>query len=788
MGILGGKRYYTVPKRGDNAGERRCTVPFPTDDYTPYGYLDTPTHTRNLTPRGVLRSHGAGFRWHFPAHAGMYGGLRETYRAGFRLVLEGATEIGDFDRARSPYHSKNLFTFDVAKGSSQAQITFQLVGEHVLHAEMMADGRPSTSASEETPGPPAAYRRWAVVVEYTRLLSASGQWGESGLVGRIEDGLLVLQGFEDGEAFMVWTSRPWADAGITADATQAAAWSVAGAPGLPQEGFFAATGRRGATVSLHAVLGWDLTAENAEGAEREKNVRQSSARSVPSAVTALQVMMARGRTADDARRHLAQARREAEAERARKLAEDTEFWAAAPRLGSEWPGHWRRGMVYDVETVRMVVRRPTGTYRHVWDAMQIQAPRVVLAEAAMDALLLGYADPALAQELLLSTFLDAPAPNVPCSREDGSYNMVAADGTVCGTAPEWGYPLLVTEWLYALRPDEAWLARLYPRLADYLDWWLTNRRDPDGWLVYACSWESGQDDSPRFGDQPLGGGHPVRHVRPADLQAAVAHACRAMERLAGALGKAFDVPKWRALADEFAGRTDALWLEGATPDARGPEATPRGEAGGGLWSVIGGRYADYDTRAAALTGVDDVMLLAPAALRVATAERLTALVPALQAIDPQQLTWPMLAWTAVEAALAADRFDQAAELAAAVCERAYGFWDVRPARADRTLPGISCEYWPVDGRCGGEGYGWGAFTTHLLLRGLLGFEPDPGALHLRPNLPPAWRVPGRRYAAEISWRGRRLRIELEPLDGRRAAVTVDGRRAECGWGERLAVA
>lgn len=44
---------------------------FPQDEYTPFGYLDISGHSRNLTPRGVLRSHDAGLRWHFrrmPAH------------------------------------------------------------------------------------------------------------------------------------------------------------------------------------------------------------------------------------------------------------------------------------------------------------------------------------------------------------------------------------------------------------------------------------------------------------------------------------------------------------------------------------------------------------------------------------------------------------------------------------------------------------------------------------------------------------------------------------------------
>ncbi len=31
---------------------------FPQDDYTPFGYLHTPGHTRNLTPRGAARGRG----------------------------------------------------------------------------------------------------------------------------------------------------------------------------------------------------------------------------------------------------------------------------------------------------------------------------------------------------------------------------------------------------------------------------------------------------------------------------------------------------------------------------------------------------------------------------------------------------------------------------------------------------------------------------------------------------------------------------------------------------------
>lgn len=691
-------------------------MPFPPDDYTPHGYLDIPSHTRNLHPRGVLRSHAAGLRWHFPAFAGMYGGRRETYRAGFALALDGALALAEFDQATSPYHSKDLLSFELRRGAAMCRATYQLVGEHALHAAIEASGA----------------ARLALVAGYERVLAANGEWGESGLVGRLADGMLVLQGFEDGEAFVIWAARPFADIGIATNAAAAQEWAARPAPGLPASGFVPTIGRAGELVGLHAVLGFTP----ADGP--------------------IDVIMARGRTLDAARQHLAAARAQAGAEYTRKRAADAAFWAGAPQLAGDWPAHWRRGLVYDLETLRMMVKQPAGIYKHYWDAMQIQAPRVVLAEAAIDALLLSYADAQLAQALLLGVFLDAPAPNLPCSREDGSYTMVAADGTVCGTAPAWGYPFLVIEWLWRLRPDRAWLMQIYPLLAAYLEWWLAERRDESGALFYACSWESGQDDSPRFGAQPLGGGHPTRHVYPADLHAAMAHACGVMARLAALLGDTYD---WGALAGEFADRTRALWN--------------------------GRRWADFDALAGALTSHDDLMLLAPLALGLADQPQAAALRDALLALDVDAIVWPMSAWTATAAAQAAGLPAQAARIAAAICERAYGFSDARTAQAGRTLPGISCEYWPPNGSGGGEGYGWGAFTMHLLLHTLVGLAPTATALEIRPNLPLAWRVAGRRYCLRLHWHTAKLDIRIEPCDQHRLVLIVNTARHELAWGEAI---
>ncbi|MET0773666.1 MAG: hypothetical protein ABWZ82_11310 [Candidatus Limnocylindrales bacterium] len=705
---------------------------FPVDDYTPYGYLDLPGHTRRLRPLGVLRSWEAGFRWHVPAYAGGYGGRRETYRAGARLVLDGIAVLADLAEATSPYHSRGLLAQVLRTPDGAIRVEHHAVGEHAFR-----------SVVTEVDG---SIGRLTLHIAYERLLGAAGEWGETGLVGRPLDGLLVLQGFEDGEAVVLWAAdgpvRPGVSpvVGITADENEAMTWVRTGAPGIPSSGFVTALGDREDRVRMHAVVELAASSGSAEW------------------------IMARGRTLADARTNLERARASAASERARITASDDGFWSMAPRLTGDWPAHWRRGLVYDLETIRMMVRPPIGIYRHAWDGMQLQSPRVVLAETAMDALVLAWADPVLAQELLLGTFLDAPEPNVPCSREDGSYNMVAADGTVCGTSPAWGYPILVASVLDAMHPGGDWVERLYPPLARFVRWWLAERRDPAGFAVYACSWESGQDLSPRFGDQPLGGGHPIGHVRAVDLEAALAHGCDVLAGFAERLGLDGEASVWRTEAAAASGRLAQLW--------------------------DGSHWVDVDAISGASTGVDDVMLAAPLALGVALADQRARATAGswLGSLVEEAPVWPMFAWTAVEALRAADRPDAAGALAVAVIDRAYGFRDARPADPALPLPGICAEYWPEHGQGGGEGYGWGAFTTHLLLSTILGIRHSPDGVTLAPWLPEAWRRPGSAYGLDITLRGRRHQVRLHP-DGRAGfEVEVDGVRSGGRWARPIVVA
>ena len=98
-------------------------------------------------------------------------------------------------------------------------------------------------------------------------------------------------------------------------------------------------------------------------------------------------------------------------------------------------------------------------------------------------------------------------------------------------------------------------------------------------MVYACSWESGQDVSSRFGPQQTGGTI-IQHVRPVDLQASMAQGAEILNRWANFLASAVKEDKledpvpadyaadavfWQSIANEFTVKTRLMWQDGETP-------------------------------------------------------------------------------------------------------------------------------------------------------------------------------------------------------------------------------
>ena len=398
----------------------------------------------------------------------------------------------------------------------------------------------------------------------------------------------------------------------------------------------------------------------------------------------------------------------------------------------------------------------------------------------MDCLFLSYADPALAAEVMLGHFESAPHPQQPCMREDGSYNMVADDGQICGTAPEWGYPLWCCDQLFRRTGDLDWLRRLYPHAAAFMRWWLEHRRDAEGWIVYACSWESGQDVSSRFRPQQTGGTI-IQHVRPVDLQASVALSAKILARwavlLAGSLRKedvlvadqqesdlAQDAVWWKRIASEYAERTRTMWHNG--------------------W------FRDYDFMAREWSTQQDAMHLAPVFCGVVGKEQVEQLRPFL-AQPPMHssgwapLSWPRVVMTLVGAAAGAHMPIDAAELAFRYIDGSYRSTDRRELDEHGGLPGVTREYrrsvsvgkWGQIEyvNAGIEGYGWGALSVFLLIRYVMGLrEEEQGELSVAPVLPQALRRQGASYKiAPVQWGIYALSVECVVKDINSFIMRID---------------
>ena len=123
--------------------------------------------------------------------------------------------------------------------------------------------------------------------------------------------------------------------------------------------------------------------------------------------------------------------------------------------------------------------------------------------------------------------------------------------------------------------DRVWARGLVPHLKSYLNYWLTERIDEEGWIVYKCTWEAGEDCTPRL--DPLAEGDEVisRWIRPVELQATLAQSAGILARMCRDVGLTERATLWDTVADDYAARTRQLW------DARA------------------GRFRDWDKRTSA---------------------------------------------------------------------------------------------------------------------------------------------------------------------------------------------
>ncbi len=732
----------------------------PRDDFTPHGYLDNPYHAWKLNPSGVLRSIAPlGMGWHVP-NLGSYVNNQFQYTAHLTIGLKINDLVlvtpDDFRLHKcsitSAIHTKNRFgyTCHIAQYDLTLNVCYFLVQEHVLGCRIELASK-LDYALELT-----CY----LTHLHTHNPNTSRLWehGWYTLSDR-EQGYAMLGLASEGDVFLhgaraaAGTPLRWGETGVCETLEQVLAWARGARVPIPN------------ITQCQPETGWQqrafvLPCTLTVGAHTTEPV-------------VLNALLVRSVSQDQAQCYWIDGLEQIARVHAAHLQDDEQFWRTAPQLGGDWPASWRRGLVYDLETLRMTMRPPLGVISTVWDGMQLQAPRTVLAEAAMDVLFLSYADPELAAEVILTHFESAPRANLPCMREDGSYNMVADDGQICGTAPEWGYPLWCCNEIFHRTGDLAWLRRLYPGAAAYLRWWLTNRRDNEGWLTYACSWESGQDVSSRFGPQQTGGTI-IQHVRPVDLQASMAQGAAILASWAEVLEPTHtdeilknpyraEIPFWREIAEEFTVKTRLMWRDG--------------------W------FRDYDAVAGVWSSERDAMHLAPVFCDVAEREHIERLRPVL-AEPPRHssqwapLSWPPVVMTLIGATGAAGMAQEAAELAYRFIDASYRSTDSRELDEHGGLPGVTREYRQTITRgkwgetdyanAGIEGYGWGALSVHLLMRHLLGLRArELGSIEVMPMLPQALRKVGATYAAgPIGWGKHLLRVKLSVRDAQGYSVQL----------------
>lgn len=732
----------------------RLPKSFPISDYTPHGYIDNPHHSMVLHRSGAIRSvPPLGFGYWLTGFEGSYGGGQRDHVNYLSLLavsvgVDGATFAtpDDFQkhgaRLSSKYHTKHLVSYDWTYQGLTFSLKFFLPRENTL----------ACIAEIENSGP----SRRQVLLHATNIYGLWDRkyWGSDGVAARYHDkaDAAVSKVWAYGHAFVLGSTAASAAHKATPDEARWLDWI-----------------RRGDLSSLPG--------STVVGPGPMRTVQSYEVAAPAGASASLVLLLSRGASEALALEEFTEGRRTFRSGLRKQLAADEAFWAQAPMLDGDWPAAWKHGWVYDYETLRMNVRPPLGVYRHPWDAMQIHSPRAVLGESSLDAMALSYADAALAMQVLLGTFADAPAPNVPCSREDGSMNMIAADGSECGTYPAWGLPFRVIRSIHARSGNDRWIRALYPHLKAFVEWWLRNRTDAQGWLHCKCSWEA-QDGSKRF-LIPEGGheGSVSEHVRTVDAEAAMAEAMRNLALFAGIARKPADARRWSRMADERARRVRAMYVDG--------------------W------FRDFDARTErpiVIADYYDVMMLVPLACGVATDEQMEAIRPKFQhfrASPVPWLEWPSFVFPLCEAAWNAGMRTFLAEMLADIADRVY-------ARSDRPtvtvpgpcagkpfeyrVPGQAVEYWPINPEPpygGGECYGWGATLPTNLIRNLIGFRERADAgqtgFFLAPALPERLRHAGRTYAVRnLRYRNLVLRAAYRVIEKDRLRITLDFRATRPG--------
>lgn len=730
---------------------------FPQSNYTPFGYLDNPYHTAVINRSGVLRSVpplGFGF-WARPLpwpYGGSKFGFGLTRHCNYLSLLQLSLNVDgkrlhtleDFSKngieLNSQYHTKNMMSYNFRADGVVFRVMYFQADEHSLICLLEM-----TNTSDE---------KKDLTLHATNLYGDiyQGYWGLDGIVSAFDDKneVAVSKFFADGDMFVLGADREPVSYKATIDDKQRDAWI--------SNNDLTSMKDKYTNLRIHRK---DL--DNTESLGHMMSILSYEVSIDPDKTETMTLGLSRGFRQKTTIERFQKAIGNARSVLKDKLAEDERFYANAPVLTGDWPQAWRHGLIYHMETIRMNMHPPVGIYNHYWDGMQVHTPRVVLGESAIDSMCLSYADIEMAKDVLLGVFEDAVADNIPCSREDGSLNLICGNGKETGTAPIWGLPFHVIHSIYLRDLDNSWIKQLYPHMKSYIEWWLANRTDEEGWFHCACSWESGQDGSKRFrlGDVAAS----AEDVRTIDIEAAMANAIKNMVLFATVAGKQEDVNYWKKKADLRIRRTRDMFVDG--------------------------RFRDFDAQTGEPIILKDyysIMMLAPISLGIASQDQMDSsheIFDYFQANYRFWLEWPSFLFPFSEAAWNAGRRELLGEVLINSGNGIFPGMDSReplyvkaedaPRLSEKysyRLPGVAAEWWPYKrdnmwaGGC--ENYGWGATFPTLLIRNLIGFREtddlETDRFHLCPALSNELFKRGKTYGiSNLSFRGIKIDVHYKLL-------------------------
>lgn len=723
----------------------------PLQDYTPHGYLDNPWHSLIYNKSGIIRSVpplGFGF-WCRECSFGYGLGYGDTVN--YLSFLHPSVKVGDvcfadskdFDqngvKLVSRYHTSRIMTYDWQYNGIAFCFKYILKDENSLVCFVSAKNNSG--------------RKQNAKMNFTNIYGYNqhGWWGSDGVTGcySTKDDAYICKIFAYGDVFMMGADKCSSSHNISLDRDDWLNCSYGFGKHDVEQADIHLPG------ALYATLVYDIDLET-EASEQ------------------FIVTLARGVNSNEVKNTWMSSMEQANETLQKRLNEDEHFYKNMVSLTGNWPELWKHGWIYDFETVRMTVRPPLGIFKHHWDGMQIFSPRSVLGEAMLDGMCLSYADSDLAKDMILGTFADAPMDNIPCTREDGSMNMIGADGSECGTSPVWGFPFLMIRAIYTREGDKEWLKKIYPYMARFLEWWLENRTDESGFFYCNNSWESGQDGSSRFLTKDNDCAAAAEYVRTVDVEAVMADAMRTMADLADDAGYPQEKEKWRKRAQSRIISTQSMFFDG--------------------------EFRDMDSRTnepIIIKNYFDIMMLVPLSVGIATKEQMDEMKHKFSYFKENPLhwlAWPSFVFPYAEAGWNAGLREMMSEAVCTIADRLYGRTAARTAKQmenDKNMmpkeyniriPGVASESWPIteDNYIGGEGYGWGATMPTLVIRNIMGFrenkEINNESFIMAPALPKEWMVCGRYYQmSNLLYKGNYFSIKYEVLDDSNLKMTIEPR-------------